>query len=468
MITKKKVVIPILLISSLMCSCSKKSVNTEDLNKTVLEISNYSSNKESGVETDASNINDAVIKNIDKLLELKSNSDISDVILTNDEEFNDMVYQISQAIIDKYCNDHYSDEYNLDEEETVLSEEDIQKENERIEESSKYNALIKELTDRINEIDSLDKGNIDEYIGEVEDINNVFNTLPEYYRPNVLNKSKLFEALEEVKSLKASLSAETSEETSEGADGTSEAVEETSEVVSETTEAELETSESIEETTELETETADVSSLETVGNVEDSLSESSEVESEDETLESEASEVENEAESVDGESENTESEAETLESELAESNSNGYLDYLKIIPESWLDDVIDNGPFDVEIDTKKLYEDIASLNEYLRVDENGLVLDRKALDNENHICTIKFGDGLVLYVEETVYKVNKYDSVKDYIYWDDNSFKVRCVDSNGDDVTFMGYYDKNGDVNITSGLEGLVKENVVTIYFELS
>ena len=463
MITKKKVVIPILLISSLMCSCSKKSVNTEDLNKTVLDISNYSSNKESGVETDTSNINKAVINNIDKLLELKSNSDISDVILTNDEEFNDMIYQISQAIVDKYCNDHYSDAYNQDEEETVLSEEDIQRENERIEESSKYNAIIKELTDRINEIDALDKDNIDEYIGEVEDINNVFNTLPEYYRPNVLNKKKLFEALEEVKSLKASLSseAELSEEnsesnesiveTSENIESTAESIEETTEVVietvesvEETTEAELETTESIEETAELEAETADT---------EVSLNESDVVESEAETFE--------------GEPESIESEYGVVESETEESNSYNYLDYLKLIPESWLDDVIDNGPFDVEIDTKKLYEDIASLNEYLKVDENGLILDRKALDNENHICTIKFSDGLVLYVEETVYKVNKYDSVKDYIYWDDNSFKVRCVDSNGDDVTFMGYYDKNGDVNIISGLDGLVKENIVTIYFEL-
>ena len=442
MITKKKVVIPILLISSLMCSCSKKSVNTKDLNKTVLEISNYSSNKENGVKTDKSKINDAVVKNIDKLLELKNNSDVSDVILTNDKEFNDMMYQISQAIIDKYCNDHYSDTYNQDEEETVLSEEDIQRENERIDESSKYNAIISDLVKRIDEIDKIDKTNIDEYIGEVEEINSIFNSLPDYYKPNVLNKKKLFEALKEVEGLKESLSSENE---------SSEANSESTESVAEST---AEASESTKET-ELETVTVDVNSIETVGDVEylkDNLNESDEVKSTNETSET---------------SEAVESESNVDESKTEESNNSSYLDYLKLIPENWLDDVIDNGPFDVKIDTKKLYEDIASLNKNLRVDGNKLILDRKALDNENHICTIKISDGLVLYVEETIYKVNKYDSVKDFIYWDDNSFKVRCVDSNGNDVTFVGYYDKNGDVNIISGLDGLVKENVVNVYFEL-
>ena len=449
MISKKKVVIPILLISSLMCSCSKKSVNTDDLNKTVLEISNYSSNKENGTKTDKSKINDAVIKNIDKLLELKGNSDTSDVILTNDKEFNDMMYQISQAIIDKYCNDHYSDAYNQDEEETVLSEEDIQRENERIDESSKYNAIISDLVKRIDEIDKIDKTNIDEYIGEVEEINSIFNSLPDYYKPNVLNKKKLFEALKEVDGLKESLSAETNSsgentESNENVVETSESAETTAESAESTGEAEL------------ETVTVDVNNLETVGNVEylkDNLNESNADESETTVAEQEISEAE--------------SEAEKSESESDESNENNNLNYLELIPENWLDDVIDNGPFDVKIDTKKLYEDIASLNKYLRVDGDKLILDRKALNNKDHICTIKFSNGLVLYVEETIYKVNKYDSVKDYIYWDDNSFKVRCVDSNGKDVTFVGYYDKNGDVNIISGLSDLVKENVVTIYFEL-
>lgn len=447
-------ILNIALMSLSLYGCNKveavenkyTSEQIESYNKSILEACNYEYNNSISEDNIIAQTNLDMLKNSYNDRQVNYKLDIT-------SDVSDFVSLVSSTIEDRYYWENklgpYDSSYDITDDELV----DIENVYKTHEDDKMYSELTNNIIYRINNLDNVKRDSYSAYLNEVYSICNDYNKLSDKFKNLVSNidelKNNLYDlggSLETNFNLEESLywwdvvegkidpevtpyNGPSNEDLGIKVDDSKTYLDHDGSVLDDS--GEMMEEPSFEESTE-EYESKESTEDESIENIEEST----------ENIESEVfidGTVESEVESTES---NNETESETysiqeseVEQEETKSNLTQEHKYIIDIPRTWDDCIVNNTETYEVVSRDKIYEHIASMDSKLSYENGKLYID---LENAPETGEIDLLGGY--YISWIIEKHEPSEfRLTDYIYWDTNGFKVRCVNESGRMVTLEGY-----------------------------